>query len=371
LENPETETITGTSSLQGRIDALRFAFREAANNESLASFVIPIWESGSIFQDNTQAVDNICELVDSLFSFKTALTMQLASFEAATSQRATRSANVGLSTSGPEFESQSSSLAPPTAPPQYAPSLPHVPERKKGKFKPQRLPGSTVTYLEPPPPYSFKEEPVRPEMNLQETPRTVKVVIVGDGACGKTCAMVAHIERTYPEVYVPTVFDNYLLNGITHDAASSSYYTQLHVWDTAGQEDYDRLRPLSYPETDVVVVSFAIDSPDSLDNVQEKWMSEVLHFNQGVPIVLAGLKSDLRDDPRTIQELQKTSQKPVDYEEGARVARQIGATAYMECSAKDMSGLQDMLKVATEFGVSKKYHEAQAGRWRPRRGLFT
>lgn len=103
---------------------------------------------------------------------------------------------------------------------------------------------------------------------------------------------------------------------------------ELALWDTAGQEDYDRLRPLSYPDSHVILICFAVDSPDSLDNVQEKvclllaivvqisltplqWISEVLHFCQGLPIILVGCKSDLRHDPKTIEELAKTSQKPV------------------------------------------------------------
>jgi Ras-related C3 botulinum toxin substrate 1 len=44
----------------------------------------------------------------------------------------------------------------------------------------------------------------------------------------------------------------------------------LGLWDTAGQEDYDRLRPLSYPQTDVFLVCFSIVSPPSYDNVLSK-----------------------------------------------------------------------------------------------------
>jgi len=47
-------------------------------------------------------------------------------------------------------------------------------------------------------------------------------------------------------------------------------HVELALWDTAGQEDYDRLRPLSYPDSHVILICFAVDSPDSLDNVQEK-----------------------------------------------------------------------------------------------------
>ena len=50
---------------------------------------------------------------------------------------------------------------------------------------------------------------------------------------------------------------------------------ELALWDTAGQEDYDRLRPLSYPDTDVILMCFSIDNPDSLENIPEKWTPEV------------------------------------------------------------------------------------------------
>ena len=67
------------------------------------------------------------------------------------------------------------------------------------------------------------------------------------------------------EVYVPTVFENYVA-----DVEVDGKHVELALWDTAGQEDYDRLRPLSYPDSHVILICFAVDSPDSLDNVQEK-----------------------------------------------------------------------------------------------------
>lgn len=146
-----------------------------------------------------------------------------------------------------------------------------------------------------------------------------KLVIVGDGACGKTCLLIVFSKGTFPEVYVPTVFENYVA-----DVEVDGKHVELALWDTAGQEDYDRLRPLSYPDSHVILICFAIDSPDSLDNVQEKWISEVLHFCQGHPIILVGCKKDLRNDPRTIEELHKTSQKPVTPEQVKKFARRLG-----------------------------------------------
>ncbi|KIW94694.1 GTP-binding protein rhoA [Cladophialophora bantiana CBS 173.52] len=163
----------------------------------------------------------------------------------------------------------------------------------------------------------------------RKLPRKLKIVLVGDGASGKTCLLIMVTKGTFPEVYVATVFENYVA-----DFELNKQDFTVHFWDTAGQEDYDRLRPLSYPDADAVVITFAIDSPDSLDNVQAKWISEVLHFCSAAPIFLVGCKKDLRYDPKTIEELRKTSQRPVTLERAEGVRKKIGAVAYVETSAK-------------------------------------
>ncbi|VEL32280.1 unnamed protein product, partial [Protopolystoma xenopodis] len=131
-----------------------------------------------------------------------------------------------------------------------------------------------------------------------------KLVIVGDGACGKTCLLIVFSKDQFPEVYVPTVFENYVA-----DIEVDSKQVELALWDTAGQEDYDRLRPLSYPDTDVILMCFSIDSTDSLENIVEKWHPEVKHFCPNVPIILVGNKRDLRNDERARHELAKMRQE--------------------------------------------------------------
>jgi len=176
-----------------------------------------------------------------------------------------------------------------------------------------------------------------------------KLVIVGDGACGKTCLLIVFSKGTFPEVYVPTVFENYVA-----DVEVDGKHVELALWDTAGQEDYDRLRPLSYPDSHVILICFAVDSPDSLDNVQEKWISEVLHFCPGLPIILVGCKSDLRDDPKTMEELHKTSQRPVTQAQGEEVCKKIGAYKYLECSAKRNTGVREVFETATRAALLTK-----------------
>ena len=75
--------------------------------------------------------------------------------------------------------------------------------------------------------------------------------------------------------YIPTVFENYVTQ-VQFDGK----LVELALWDTAGQEEYDRLRPLSYPESDVILIVFSIDFPTSLANVQDKVRCYVLSLNQ-------------------------------------------------------------------------------------------
>ncbi|KAG8904076.1 Rho GTPase [Tulasnella sp. 403] len=120
--------------------------------------------------------------------------------------------------------------------------------------------------------------------------------------------------------YVPTVFENYVTL-IQYDGK----LVELALWDTAGQEEYDRLRPLSYPESDVILIVFSVDFPISLDNVTDKWYPEVSHFCPTTPLILVGTKTDLRADDHTRRMLSAQGQSPVTPERGAAVAREIGA----------------------------------------------
>ncbi|KAJ3104924.1 GTP-binding protein Rho1 [Physocladia obscura] len=169
-----------------------------------------------------------------------------------------------------------------------------------------------------------------------------KLVVVGDGACGKT---------------VPTVFANYVA-----DLTVDGQPVQLSLWDTAGQEDYDRLRPLSYPETNVLLVCFAVDNPDSLENVKEKWISEVLHYCPGIPIILVACKADLRDNPQAIQELAKIGKRPLTAQQGIAVANSIGAKKYLECSARTGQGLRQVFEEAARVALARHRPDSAGGR---------
>lgn len=120
----------------------------------------------------------------------------------------------------------------------------------------------------------------------------------------------------------------------------------LGLWDTAGQEDYDRLRPLSYPQTGVFLICFSLVSPPSFENVKTKWYPEISHHAPNTPIILVGTKLDLREDRETLDKLREKRQQPVTYSQGVQVAKEIGAEKYLECSALTQKGLKTVFDEA-------------------------
>ncbi|KAH3760583.1 rac gtpase [Pelomyxa schiedti] len=178
--------------------------------------------------------------------------------------------------------------------------------------------------------------------------RPLKFVIVGDGAVGKTCLLISYTQNAFPEDYIPTVFDNYSCN-ISLEGKSYN----LNLWDTAGQEEYDRLRPLSYPGTDIFVLCFSISSPSSLDNCRDKWKTEINHHCPDALIILAGCKKDLRNDPNITSTLSRKRQHPVTFEEGVKLARDLKCVKYMECSARTREGLVELIHESIRLCVNR------------------
>ncbi|KIO23508.1 hypothetical protein M407DRAFT_27034 [Tulasnella calospora MUT 4182] len=183
-----------------------------------------------------------------------------------------------------------------------------------------------------------------------------KLVIVGDGACGKTSLLCVFAMGEFPTDYEPSAF---FLS-----------FTGLYTLYISGQEAYERLRPLSCSEAHVILIAFAIDTPDSLENVTVLWIEEVRSIcGPSVPVILVGCKADLRpeDAPHS-----STDWLPyVPKARGEQIAAEIGARAYMvtfylctflleltrlselfqECSALRTDGVDDVFEVATRASM--------------------
>jgi len=184
---------------------------------------------------------------------------------------------------------------------------------------------------------------------MADKTETIKLVVIGDGAVGKTCLLISYANNRFPEDYIPTVFDNYVVN-----LTAGERNIELGLWDTAGQEEYDRLRPLSYANANVFLICFSLVNPVSFENVSAKWYPEVMHFCPEVPQILVGTKLDARSDQGLLEKLKSQGQKPVTTEQGQELARKIKAVKYMECSAKTSEGLKAVFDEAIKAVLFQK-----------------
>ncbi|ROW13616.1 hypothetical protein VPNG_04566 [Cytospora leucostoma] len=191
--------------------------------------------------------------------------------------------------------------------------------------------------------------------------RTVqrKLVLLGDGASGKTSLLNVFTRGYFPTVYEPTVFENYV-----HDIFVDNVHIELSLWDTAGQEEFDRLRSLSYDDTDLIMLCYSVDSKDSLENVESKWVGEITDNCPGVKLVLVALKCDLREASADDDEAGAASPEGADgqaekkptigYDQGLEVARRINALRYLECSAMRNRGVNEAFTEAARVALSVK-----------------
>ncbi|XP_065169841.1 rho-related protein racB-like [Atheta coriaria] len=171
-----------------------------------------------------------------------------------------------------------------------------------------------------------------------EEEQTIRITVVGDGHTGKTCLLIGYKDKVYNDVYIPTVFDSYSMN-----IPINNKNYRLILQDTAGQEDYDNLRPLGYPQTDVFIICYAIDRKDSYQNVEFKWAKEVRHYLKKCKIILVGTKCDMRD----------SIANSLNFQDGLNMAEKIRADDFIECSAKEMYNVDQVFSMAMMACVQK------------------
>ena len=173
----------------------------------------------------------------------------------------------------------------------------------------------------------------------------IKLVVVGDGAVGKTCLLVVYAKGEFPKEYVPTVFDNYTAKVKINESRTEN----VQLWDTAGQEELENIRTMSYANTSVFLLCFSVVDRSSFDNIENTWLPELRNFVKDPNILLVGTKTDLRNDPETLKK-----GAPISPEEGKTKADAIHAVGYVECSALRADGVKDVFDAAIEFAISPK-----------------
>ncbi|KAM9313750.1 rho-related GTP-binding protein RhoH [Pholidichthys leucotaenia] len=170
---------------------------------------------------------------------------------------------------------------------------------------------------------------------------SVKCVLVGDSAVGKTALLVRFTSETFPDMYVPTVFES---TGV--EVYMDGVQISLGLWDTAGNDCFKQIRPRSYQQADIVLICFSVANPNSLASVQHKWIAEVRQHLPKVPVLVVATQTDLREmgGHRAIC---------ISPAEGRRVAHEVNAKGYLECSSLSNRGVQQVFEHAVRTVVKQ------------------
>lgn len=174
----------------------------------------------------------------------------------------------------------------------------------------------------------------------------IKVVIIGDSCVGKST-----LARKYVDAHSPskdTTFDSYTCN-INHK--KKNYV--LHIWDTAGREEMDKLRSLSYPHTDIFLICYAIDNLRSFNNVP-KYISEIRDYNS--KCIIVGCKNDLRQDRITSGEI-------IDEERANRLAKENGCVALCT-SAEENYNVKEVFQQCVNVYNEPRQKRSKRAWWR-------
>lgn len=120
------------------------------------------------------------------------------------------------------------------------------------------------------------------------------------------------------------------------------------------QDDFDPLRSLCYPDSDVFLLCFSVINPTSFQNISQKWLPEIRRFCPEAPLILVGTQSDRRRDARQLQELARYGQAPVSETQARCLARHVHAATYVETSALTQRDLKEAFDQAIVTALSHR-----------------
>lgn len=190
---------------------------------------------------------------------------------------------------------------------------------------------------------------------------TLKVVVVGSCACGKTTLIRTFLrDDVRASMPSPTVQEVYI-GHMQHDGKK----VRLAIWDT-GDSDLlcDPHRASCYAEADVVLLCFSVRDIFAGSEVPTRWAAEVRHFNPNVPVLLVATQMDLREDSVTVQELSQIKCRPSSVAEGLQLAQKIQAAHYIECSAMDLSSVRKVFDSVLHTCLKTTQRRQKKSRWK-------
>ena len=169
---------------------------------------------------------------------------------------------------------------------------------------------------------------------------TLKITVIGDAGVGKTSLLYVLVGHAFPTRYIPTIFE-----GLQLEREINKEAFKINIWDTAGQDEYDRLRPLSYSGANIIFLCFALDCQESFQNVTRKWIPEIRHYAPYAQIFLIGTKYDM---------YQHDNPNHVSYKEAQQLVIDQKLTCYTQCSAKENFGIDKIFNAISQVSQKRK-----------------
>eukprot|EP00112_Aurelia_sp_Birch-Aquarium-sp1_P001031 Seg1101.3 transcript_id=Seg1101.3/GoldUCD/mRNA.D3Y31 product="Ras-like GTP-binding protein RhoL" protein_id=Seg1101.3/GoldUCD/D3Y31 len=186
-------------------------------------------------------------------------------------------------------------------------------------------------------------------MTSENNIKNLKCFVIGKYGIGSRSLISTLIEKEFPSETALRKFMN--MEGYHHILhLVNNQQVDIAFWYETGGEDFDILRPLSFPGTDVFLLTFAINDRTSLAKIQDLYHPQIRNFcdkSESVPIILCGTKVDTRDG--CTEECK--SGGFVTCEEGKQIAASLETVGYVECSAKEMINMQLILDLACRTGL--------------------
>jgi len=174
--------------------------------------------------------------------------------------------------------------------------------------------------------------------------KNFKIVVIGDGAVGKTALCQVYVNGKFPEGYTPTVFESF-----PREIKNGDQVKSVTIWDTAGQEGYDHVRKLMYPNTDLFLVLFCLNKRASFENVREEWIKRDLKSTPSLDNTaryLIGTMKDLcGDEKKALADNHPTTN------EINKLVKDFHFKGFMEVSAKtDPESVKRAFEEAARLG---------------------
>ena len=176
----------------------------------------------------------------------------------------------------------------------------------------------------------------------------IKCVVVGDESVGKTSLLKSYASHKFSQEHTPTVFDNYIV-----DVMVNGEMCHLGLFDTPSHENYDKLRPMSYSQANVILICYSVVRPSSFKSITEKWVPEIHFFANKTPFFLVGTQTDLRNDLNVdlnSSKVKKVSKEVVSRKQGKKLAKELAkygsCIGHVECSALTQQGLKTVFDEA-------------------------